>query len=78
MTTPALLTEGEAAERLHEARLWQDGLVVATVQGRDQASVFAAITHYATVYSCDGPVRAEVRTGRGKWRRFVIVAQSGG
>lgn len=50
-------------------RLWQDGMIVASVEAEDDDRAQAEIRHYATVYSQDGPVKVEVHHA-GRWRAF--------
>lgn len=52
-------------------RLIQDGQPVAWTEG---SSAFAEISHYAAVYSQDGPVTIERRIN-GRWRPLAPVSE---
>jgi len=53
-------------------RLKQDGMVVAQVEG---PSALKEISHYAFVYSQDGPVEIEQHT-KGRWLSLTKVPAS--
>ena len=55
---------------LHYGRVIQDGLEVARCSMTDPDRVFAELFHYAAMYSQDGPVTLEFRSGKNRWKRL--------
>jgi len=52
----------------HRGRIIQDGHTVALVMAATRESMLANIGHYAAVYSQDGPIKIETRTGKSRWK----------
>ena len=52
-------------------RVMQDGLQVARVTAADKRRMLAELSHYAAVYSQDGPITLETRAGKNRWRRHI-------
>ena len=48
-------------DKSFRAEVWQDGMMMAAVEGRNRKHVERDILHYAMVYGQDGPVQI-------KWR----------
>lgn len=44
-----------------KAELWQDGMIVAKVEGSTEAAVDREIQHYAMMYAQDGPVEIKFK-----------------
>lgn len=55
----------------HRWRLIQDGMTVAGGSAPDLARRDSEMSRYAAQYAQEGPVRLEVRSGKGRWRRFT-------
>jgi len=56
------------SEGLYYGRVIQDGQVIAGCSAIERDRMLAHLSHYAAVYSQDGAVRLEVRSGKGRWR----------
>ena len=52
-------------------RVVQDGLVVAKVSAPTREQMLAELSHYAMVYSQDGPIILETRPSKSHWRRHI-------
>ena len=59
------------AEFMWHGRVMQDGQKVAGVSSPDKRRMLAELGHYAAVYSQDGPVILETRTGKNRWKRLT-------
>ena len=55
----------------HHARIIQDGMSVASVTAPTRERMLAEIDHYAALYSQEGTIRIEVRSGKGCWRQLL-------
>ena len=61
MTDPAIM---------HHGRIIQDGQPVAGCSAPDNERMLAELRHYAAAYSQDGPVEMQIRSGKGRWRKY--------
>ena len=52
----------------YQGRIMQDGLMVAQCSSKNEERMKAHLAHFAVVYGQDGPVRADVKYGKGRWR----------
>jgi hypothetical protein len=57
-------------EMLYQGRVVQDGLVVAQCSSKNEERMLGELMHFTMVYGQDGPVRADVRHGKGRWRNI--------
>lgn len=55
----------------HRGRVIQDGQQVALAVAPSREAMMRELSHYAAVYSQDGPIQLEVRSGKQSWRRLV-------
>ncbi|TKD50240.1 hypothetical protein [Sphingomonas baiyangensis] len=63
----------EAVDRPFEWRwrILQDGYQVAGGVCHDKRFMLSEMSHYAELYSQEGTVTLETRTGKNKWRRHL-------
>lgn len=51
-------------------RIRQDGIIVASITAPTEDRMLAELHHYGVLYSQEGPVSVERKTGiRGRWRK---------
>ena len=54
----------------HRGRIIQDGQPVASVIAPTSVGMLAELEHYAAVYSLDGPLEMQTRSGKSAWRVY--------
>jgi hypothetical protein len=52
----------------YQGRIVQDEMTVAECDSKNEARMKAELAHFAVVYRQDGPVRVDVKYGKGRWR----------
>lgn len=70
MSDEAKIAASVSAPTWHHGRVIQDGQTVAGCSAVERDRMLAELSHYAAVYSQDGPIRLEVRSGKNRWRRL--------
>lgn len=55
----------------YRARIIQNEVQVASVQASSKEAALHEIGHYAALYSQEGTIRIEVRSGKGRWRELL-------